>query len=113
MLQQNEPDDFVIATGRQESVRRFLELAAIEIGWGGLKWEGNGRDEVGFRVDNGDPVVRIDPAYYRPAEVQTLLGDPTKAKKMLNWEASCTLEQLVAEMISTDMKIAKRDSIIV
>jgi GDPmannose 4,6-dehydratase len=113
MLQQKEPDDFVIATGRQESVRRFLELAAIEIGWGGLKWEGKGSDEVGSRFDNGDPVVRIDPAYYRPAEVQTLLGDPSKAKKMLNWEASCSLEQLVAEMISTDMKIAKRDSIII
>ncbi len=113
MLQQKEPDDFVIATGRQESVRRFLELAAIEIGWGGLKWEGKGSNEVGFRVDNGDPVVRIDPAYYRPAEVQTLLGDPSKAKKMLNWEASCSLEQLVAEMISADMKIAKRDSIII
>ncbi len=113
MLQQKEPDDFVIATGRQESVRRFLELAAIEIGWGGLKWIGKGSDEVGFRIDNGEPVVRIDPAYYRPAEVQTLLGDPTKAKRELNWEASCSLEQLVAEMISTDMKIAKRDSIII
>ena len=113
MLQQKEPEDFVIATGRQESVRRFLELAAIEIGWGGLKWKGKGSDEVGFRVDNGDPVVRIDPAYYRPAEVQTLLGDPSKAKKALNWEASCSLEQLVAEMINTDMKIAKRESIII
>ena len=113
MLQQKKPDDFVIATGRQESVRRFLELAAIEIGWGGLKWIGKGSDEVGFRIDNGEPVVRIDPAYYRPAEVQTLLGDPTKAKRELNWEASCSLEQLVAEMISTDMKIAKRDSIII
>ena len=113
MLQQKEPDDFVIATGRQESVRRFLELAAIEIGWEGLKWIGKGSDEVGFRIDNGEPVVRIDPAYYRPAEVQTLLGDPTKAKRELNWEASCSLEQLVAEMISTDMKIAKRDSIII
>ena len=113
MLQQKAPDDFVIATGRQESVRRFLELAAIEIGWGGLKWIGKGSDEVGFRIDNGEPVVRIDPAYYRPSEVQTLLGDPTKAKKELNWEASCSLEQLVAEMISTDMKIAKRDSIII
>ena len=113
MLQQKAPDDFVIATGRQESVRRFLELAAIEIGWGGLKWIGKGSDEVGFRIDNGEPVVRIDPAYYRPSEVQTLIGDPTKAKKELNWEASCSLEQLVAEMISTDMKIAKRDSIII
>ena len=113
MLQQEEPEDFVIATGRQESVRRFLELASIEIGWGGLKWKGKGSDEVGFRVDNGDPVVRIDPAYYRPAEVQTLLGDPSKAKKALNWEASCSLEQLVAEMINTDMKIAKRESIII
>jgi len=112
MLQQKTPEDFVIATGRQESVRRFLELAAIEIGWGGLKWEGKGSNEVGIRIDNGHVVVKIDPAYYRPAEVQTLLGDPTKAKQKLNWEARCSLEELVSEMIKTDLKIAKRDAII-
>ena len=111
MLQQDKPEDFVIATGRQESVRRFLELAAIEIGWGGLIWKGEGPNEVGIRIDNGEKVVKIDPAYYRPAEVQTLLGDPTKAKQKLNWEAKCSLEELVSEMIKTDIKIAKRDSI--
>ena len=110
MLQQEKPEDFVIATGRQESVRRFLELAAIEIGWGGLKWQGKGLDEVGIRIDNGEEVVKIDPSYYRPAEVQTLLGDPSKAKIKLGWEAKSTLEELVTEMISFDLKIAKREA---
>ncbi len=110
MLQQKKPEDFVIATGRQESVRRFLELAAIEIGWGGLKWKGKGIKEVGIRLDNGEEVVKIDPVYYRPAEVQTLLGDPSKAKRKLGWEAKSTLEDLVAEMINADLKIAKMDS---
>jgi len=110
MLQQEKPEDFVIATGRQESVRRFLELAAIEIGWGGLKWQGKGLDEVGIRIDNGEEVVKIDPSYYRPAEVQTLLGDPTKAKIKLGWEAKSTLEELVTEMIEFDLKMAKREA---
>ncbi len=110
MLQQDKPEDFVIATGRQESVRGFLELAAIKIGWGGLKWQGEGVDEVGIRIDNGEEVVKIDPSYYRPAEVQTLLGDPSKAKIKLGWEAKSTLEELVSEMISVDLKIAKRDA---
>ena len=109
MLQLENPEDFVIATGRQESVRRFLELAAIEIGWGGLIWQGKGTDEVGIRKDNGQIVVRIDPIYYRPSDVQELLGDPTKANKKLNWQARCSLEELVAEMIEVDKKIAKRD----
>ena len=112
MLQLENPEDFVIATGRQESVRRFLELAAIEIGWGGLIWQGKGTDEVGIRKDNGQIVVRIDPIYYRPSDVQELLGDPTKANKKLNWQASCSLEELVAEMIEVDKKIAKRDLVI-
>ena len=111
MLQQDHPEDFVIATGRQESVRKFLELSAKEIGWGGIKWEGEKSNEVGKRKDNGQIVVKIDPAYYRPAEVETLLGDPSKAKKRLGWEAKCTLEELVADMIKEDVKIAKRDLI--
>ena len=110
MLQQEKPEDFVIATGRQESVRKFLELAAVEIGWGGLEWQGKGLDEVGIRIDNGEEVVKIDPSYYRPAEVQSLLGDPSKAKIKLGWEAKSTLEELVTEMISFDLKIAKRDA---
>ena len=111
MLQQDHPEDFVIATGRQESVRTFLELSAKEIGWGGIEWEGEKSNEVGKRKDNGQIVVRIDPAYYRPAEVETLLGDPTKAKNKLGWQATCTLEELVADMIKEDVKIAKRDAI--
>ncbi len=110
MLQQEHPEDFVIATGRQESVRKFLELSAKEIGWGGLEWEGEKSNEVGKRKDNGQIVVKIDPAYYRPAEVETLLGDPTKARNKLGWQAKCTLEELVADMINEDVKIAKRDS---
>ena len=110
MLQLDKPEDFVIATGRQESVRRFLELAATEIGWGGLIWEGEGSDERGIRKDNGEVVVRIDPIYYRPSDVQELLGDPTKAKEKLNWKASCSLEELVSEMIETDKKIARIES---
>ena len=113
MLQQEKPEDFVIATGRQESVRRFLELSAMAIGWGGIKWEGNKSNEIGKRKDNGEIVVKIDPAYYRPAEVDTLLGDPTKAKNKLGWEAKYTLEELVADMIKTDMKLAKRESMLI
>ena len=83
MLQQDQPEDFVIATGRQESVRHFIELTASALGWGKLQWEGEGLDEVGRRSDkNGAVVVRIDPRYFRPAEVETLLGDPTSSKSL-------------------------------
>ncbi|OUL43730.1 GDP-mannose 4,6-dehydratase [Prochlorococcus sp. HOT_208_60] len=112
MLQQDQPEDFVIATGRQESVRKFCEISAREIGWGGIIWEGEKINEVGKRKDNGEIVVKIDPAYYRPAEVETLLGNPAKAKNKLGWQAKCTLEELVADMIKTDMKIAKSESLI-
>ena len=101
MLQQETPEDFVIATGRQESVRRFIELAAEQLGWGtaggpAIRWDGSGIGEVGRRSDTGDVVVRIDPRYFRPAEVETLLGDPTKAKDKLGWTPTTTLEELVA-----------------
>jgi GDPmannose 4,6-dehydratase len=112
MLQQDKPEDFVIATGRQVSVRKFLELSAKEIGWGGINWEGSKSNEIGRRKDNGEIVVKIDPAYFRPAEVETLLGDPTKAKNKLGWEAKTTLEELVADMIKTDLLLAKRESIL-
>ena len=78
MLQQKKPEDFVIATGRQESVRNFIELSSKALGWGALKWEGKGVQEVGRRVDTGEIVIRIDPRYFRPAEVETLLGDRGK-----------------------------------
>ncbi len=110
MLQQEgPPEDFVIATGRQESVRRFIELTALELGWGAIDWEGEGLKETGKRR-SGEVVVRIDPRYFRPAEVQTLLGDPTKAKEKLGWTPTATLEELVAEMIATDQEEAKKEA---
>ena len=110
MLQQEQPEDFVIATGRQESVRRFIELTADQLGWGPMQWEGEGNNEVGRRGDTGVVVVRIDPRYYRPAEVETLLGDPSKAKEKLGWTPKTTLEELVAEMVATDVQEAKKEA---
>ena len=118
MLQQTKPKDYVIATGRQESVRRFVELSAHALGWNknkkgpGIIWQGKGLEEVGIRADTGEIVVRIDPKYFRPCEVDTLLGDPTKASKDLGWKARSTLEDLVNEMIEEDLIIAKKEIII-
>ena len=108
MLQQDKPEDFVIATGRQESVRTFIELSAKAIGWEGIKWEGCGVDEIGRRKDNNEVVIKIDPKYYRPAEVQTLLGNPGYAKERLGWTPTTTLEEMVTEMIETDDLEAKK-----
>lgn len=111
MLQQEgPPEDFVIATGRQETVRRFIELAAGELGWGGINWSGTGLEETGRRADSGAVVVRIDPRYFRPAEVETLLGDPTKAQQKLGWTPTTTLEELVAEMVATDVEEAAKEA---
>ena len=104
MLQQEEePEDFVIATGRQESVRRFIELTAEQLGWSSIVWEGEGVNEIGRRGDTGAVVVKVDPRYFRPAEVETLLGDPSKAKHKLGWTPRTTLEELVAEMVANDL----------
>ena len=112
MLQQpGTPEDFVIATGRQESVRRFIELTALELGWGALQWEGTGVEETGRRR-SGELVVRIDPRYFRPAEVETLLGDPTKAREKLGWTPTTTLEELVAEMVATDKEEAAKEALL-
>ena len=111
MLQQEgPPEDFVIATGRQESVRRFIELAAQQLGWGAMVWEGEGIHEIGRRGDTGAVVVRIDPRYFRPAEVETLLGDPSKAKEKLGWTPTTTLEELVAEMVDSDVEEAAKEA---
>jgi len=111
MLQQEgPPEDFVIATGRQESVRRFIELAASELGWGGIQWQGEGLQETGSRADTGEVVVRIDPRYFRPSEVETLLGDPTRAKQKLGWIPATTLEELVAEMVGADREDSKKEA---
>ena len=112
MLQQDSPEDFVIATGRQETVRRFIELTAEKIGWGAIRWEGEGLEELGHRADTGDVVVRIDPRYFRPAEVDTLLGDPTKAREKLGWTPTTTLEELVAEMVTEDLQEARKEALL-
>ncbi len=112
MLQQESPEDFVIATGRQESVRRFIELASIELGWNGIQWEGTGVSEVGKRSDTGEIVVRIDSRYFRPSEVDSLLGDPSKAREKLGWIPTTTLEELVAEMVSHDREEAEKEALL-
>ena len=108
ILQQEKPDDFVIATGRQESVRKFIELSAAEIGWGGINWEGKGIKEIGRRKDNNKIVIKVNKKYFRPSEVNTLLGDPRKANLKLGWNPSVTLEELVSEMIHNDLKLAEK-----
>jgi GDPmannose 4,6-dehydratase len=97
MLQQQVPDDYVIATGEQYSVREFVERAAPYFGMN-IKWEGEGVDEVGYDVNSGNQVIVVDSKYFRPAEVETLLGDSAKAKTKLGWEPKITFEQLIEEM---------------
>ena len=112
ILQQEKPEDFVISTGRQESVRNFIELSAKKLGWGGINWEGLGLKEVGRRCDTNKVVVKIDKRYFRPSEVDSLLGDSTKARKKLGWEPTISLEELVSEMIENDQEIALQKSIL-
>ena len=110
MLQQSQPEDFVIATGIQHSVRDFVDLAARKLGMK-LKWSGKGLKETA--VDGAGRVrVAVDPRYFRPAEVETLLGDPSKAKSKLGWSAKVSFEQLVEEMASEDLKAAERDELV-
>jgi GDPmannose 4,6-dehydratase len=110
ILQQPEPEDYVIATGEQHSVREFVEAAAGEMGIT-LRWEGKGKDEKG--VDGaGRTLVAVDPNYFRPAEVDTLLGDPSKARKQLGWTPKVGFRELVAEMAREDLKGAERDALV-
>ena len=111
MLQQETPEDFVIATGEQHSVREFVELAAKEIDIQ-IRWEGKDQEEKGYDVTTGKCIVAVDPRYFRPAEVETLLGDPTKAKEKLGWMPTTTFPELVAEMMREDMKEAQRDELV-
>jgi GDPmannose 4,6-dehydratase len=112
MLQQQEPEDFVIATGMQYSVRDFVNAAAKELGMS-IHWEGKGTDEVGMlNTSNSKTIVRVDPRYYRPTEVETLLGDPSKAKTKLGWQPKTTFDELVAEMVREDLKSAERNELI-
>ena len=110
MLQQEKPEDFVIATGEQRSVRKFVEVAAGELGLS-LRWAGEGVDEKGFDHD-GRCIVAVDPRYFRPAEVETLLGDASKAKAKLGWEPKISFESLVKEMVQADLSAAKRDALV-
>ena len=106
ILQHDNGDDFVLATGRTETVRRFVELAFAQVDRE-IVWEGKGVDEVGKDTANGDVLVRIDPGYFRPTEVDLLIGDPSKAKKLLGWEAKIDLEELVREMVSVALDNAR------
>jgi GDPmannose 4,6-dehydratase len=125
MLQQETPEDYVIATGQQITVREFIDAAAAKMGVT-LRWEGEGVDEVGIvdsisptalagdemKINEGDTIIRVDPTYYRPAEVETLLGDPTKAHKELGWKPSTTLDEMVEEMISHDLDKARQQALL-
>jgi GDPmannose 4,6-dehydratase len=119
MLQQEQPEDFVIATGVQYSVRQFVEFALTELGIG-IRFEGQAEREVGIVVEPGDHeglqrgqvIVRVDPRYYRPTEVETLLGDPSKAMTKLGWKPRITLPELVKEMVRADYESARRDRLV-
>ncbi len=121
MLQQKEPEDFVIATGIQYSVRDFLNAAAEELGMK-IEWKGKGIEEKGYWInrngspspitDHSLPIVAVDPRYFRPTEVETLLGDPSKAKAKLGWEPKITFDELVSEMVREDLKTAERDELV-
>ncbi|MDP2450449.1 MAG: GDP-mannose 4,6-dehydratase [Polaromonas sp.] len=110
MLQQDEPEDFVIATGMQYSVRDFVNFAAEELGID-VRWEGDGVEEKGYDA-TGKCIVAVDPRYFRPTEVETLLGDASKAKQKLGWTPKITFKELVAEMVREDLKSAERDELV-
>ena len=118
MLQQEEPEDYVIATGQMKSVREFIELSAIELGWNkeeggkGIIWENSGINEVGKRADTNEVVVKVDSRYFRPTEVEQLLGDSSKARKKLKWEPRISLSKLISEMIVEDCNEAKKESLL-
>lgn len=121
MLQQAKPDDFVIATGKQISVREFVRLAALEAGIS-LEFSGTGTSEIATVTDVdvtkapsvkiGDVIVKVDPRYFRPAEVETLLGDPSKAKELLGWEPEISVEEMCAEMVASDLEKARRHALL-
>jgi GDPmannose 4,6-dehydratase len=111
ILQQQQPDDYVIATGEQHSVREFVERAGTCLDMR-IAWKGKGKDEVGIDERSGATVVAIDPRYFRPTEVDTLLGNPAKARARLGWHAEISFDDLVREMVANDLEIAKRDRLI-
>ena len=110
MLQQDEPEDFVIATGEQHSVRDFVTIAATEMGID-INWQGKGIDEKGIDTKTGNIIVAVDPKYFRPTEVETLLGNPAKAKEKLGWTPKIPFKDLVTEMVQHDLEDAKKDNL--
>ncbi|KEZ78810.1 GDP-mannose 4,6-dehydratase [Salinisphaera hydrothermalis] len=110
MLQQAAPEDYVIATGKQYSVRQFTEAACRELGID-IRWEGAGESEKGYDAKSGACLVAVDPRYFRPTEVETLLGDPSKAREQLGWEPEVSFDALVAEMVREDLMSAERDEL--
>ena len=111
MMQQEHPEDFVIATGQQHSVREFVTLAAAELGVA-MRWEGAGIDEKGYNAETDDLIVSIDPRYYRPTEVETLLGDASKARSKLGWGPRTSFADLIREMVSSDLKEAEKGALL-
>ncbi len=111
MLQQPEPEDYVIATGCQHSVRELIETAAAMLDLP-LRWEGSGLEEKGINAVTGQPMVAIDPRYFRPAEVDSLQGDPSKARQKLGWEPQISFEELIDEMVASDLKEAEKDAMV-
>ena len=111
ILQQAEPEDFVIATGEQHSVREFVTRAGAQLGMN-IEWQGRGIDEQGVDTQTGRTVVKVDPRYFRPTEVDTLLGDATKARTKLGWKPEISFDELVREMVAEDSEIARRDAVI-
>jgi GDPmannose 4,6-dehydratase len=108
MMQQDEPDDFVLATGKKITVRKFIDLAFAEIGIS-LEWKGKEVNEKAYDKATGKVMVEIDPKYFRPTEVDLLVGDASKAKEILGWEPKYTVEELLKEMIQADLELFKRE----
>jgi GDPmannose 4,6-dehydratase len=108
IVQQEEPDDYVLATGEAHSVREFVELAFAQVGRK-IEWRGKGIDEVGIDAASGETVVRIDSRYFRPTEVDELLGDPSKARRVLGWKHKVTFPELVEEMVTADLEVIARE----
>ena len=108
MLQQENPRDYVIATGEQHSVREFVSIAGKELGFD-VRWEGEGIDEKGYDQRSGKCIVKVDPRYFRPTEVETLLGDATRAREELGWKPEISFQEMVTEMVTHDLREAERD----
>ena len=119
MLQQDVAEDFVIATGRMETIRKFIEICAIKLNWNknsegaGIYWEGEGLNEIGRRADTNEIVIKIDPRYFRPTEVDELVGDPQKGYKKLGWKPEIKLEEMIEEMLKEDKNKALEESMLI